>query len=274
MPTEQVRIWRPGGEDRLLLMKGYTTRYALRPRGDYVFGVVTERPMRARRGREKWLVAPGELVAWDPSDMHSGAAIDSRPWKARLMVVELAELATLAHDSESDALSDLEFPEPVLSDRNLAARFLRLHAMLETASTRLERDDALAGWLRDLVERHAARRTSERPPIENDDRALRQALEYLAEHFARNVTLNELAGAAGIGKFRLIRIFRQRTGLAPHQLQIGHRVRKARRLLEDGETIAATAAATGFADQSHLHRHFQASIGWTPRQYQLRVKTR
>ncbi|HEX2648129.1 MAG TPA: AraC family transcriptional regulator [Candidatus Dormibacteraeota bacterium] len=272
MPTEQVRIWRPGDEARLLLMKGHTTRYTLQPRGECVFGIVTESPMRARRGREEWLVEPGQLVAWDPSDAHSGAAVDGHPWNARLMVVELAALAALAQDSESDVLSDIEFPEPVLADRDLAARFLRLHATLETTSTRLERDDHLAELLRDLVQHHASRRTAERPPTERDDRALRQALEYLTERFARNVTLDELADAAGIGKFRLIRIFRQRTGLAPHQLQIAHRIRRARRLLEDGETIAATAAATGFADQSHLHRHFQASIGWTPRQYQRRAK--
>jgi transcriptional regulator GlxA family with amidase domain len=32
----------------------------------------------------------------------------------------------------------------------------------------------------------------------------------------------------------------------------------------------ATAAASGFADQSHLHRHFQRSLGVTPAEYQRR----
>jgi AraC-like DNA-binding protein len=229
--------------------------------------------MLARRGRDKWVVQPGQLVAWDPSEAHRGVAVDDRPWAARLMVVGLADLATLAQDADSDVLSEIEFPEPVISDQDLAARFRRLHATLESTSIRLEADDQLAEWLRDLVGHHASRRAPERPPTEHDDGALRRALEYLAEHYARNVSLEELADAAGIGKFRLIRIFRQRTGLAPHQLQIAHRIRKARRLLEQGETIAATAAATGFADQSHLHRHFRASIGWTPRQYQRRTKS-
>jgi AraC-like DNA-binding protein len=255
-------------------MKGQTSDYALQPRGEYVFGVVGGEPMRARRGREKRLVEPGQLVAWDASDTHTGTAVDGKAWKARLMVVELADLTALAQDSDSDALSDVTFPEPVLSDPELAARFLRLHATLETATTRLHRDEQLAEWLGDLVVRHAARRPPQRALNVHDDRALRLALEYLAEHVERNVTLDELAEAAGIGKFRLIRLFRQRTGLAPHALQIAQRIRAARRLLERGETIAATAAATGFADQSHLHRHFHASIGWTPRQYQLRVKTR
>jgi transcriptional regulator GlxA family with amidase domain len=59
----------------------------------------------------------------------------------------------------------------------------------------------------------------------------------------------------------------RRTGLPPHALQLALRIRKARRLLESGESIADVAAATGFADQSHLHRHFQRSLGLTPGEY-------
>ena len=104
-----------------------------------------------------------------------------------------------------------------------------------------------------------------------DDRALRLAYAYLANRPERNIGLDELAAAAGIGKFRLVRLFRERTGLPPHAFQIAHRIRRAQRMLEAGETIARTALATGFADQSHLHRHFRRSLGMTPRQYQARL---
>ena len=39
-------------------------------------------------------------------------------------------------------------------------------------------------------------------------------------------------------------------------------------MLEAGRPIAETAIATGFADQSHLHRHFERSLGLTPGAYQ------
>jgi hypothetical protein len=79
MGPEQVRMWRPADEDRVLLMAGKTAHYAIEPRGEYVFGVVTRQPMRSRRGREHRLVLPGQLVAWDPSSAHAGAALDARP---------------------------------------------------------------------------------------------------------------------------------------------------------------------------------------------------
>jgi transcriptional regulator GlxA family with amidase domain len=149
----------------------------------------------------------------------------------------------------------------VLTDPELATGFLELHRSLETLTRRPEQDEKLAEWLHALIERHTAHRPTRPPLAGRDDRALRLALEYLAERPERNV--DELAVAAGIGKFRLVRLFRERTGLPLHALQIAHRIRAARRLLEAGRTIAATAAATGFADQSDLHRHFQAALGWT-----------
>ncbi len=264
-------MWRPAEEGRVLLMAGTTTHYAVEPRGEYVFGIVSGQPMRSRRGRERRVVRPGQLVAWEPSDAHAGAAIDGRPWTSRLMVVEGADLVNLAGDQDNDLLAGLAFPEPVLTDAELSRSFLRLHAAFEAPMTRLEQEGRLAEWLRTLIERCAAIRVPQAPLGARDDRALRLACDYLGDQPGRNVGLDELAAAAGIGKFRLIRLFRERTGLPPHALQLAHRIHRARQLLESGETIAGTAVATGFADQSHLHRHFTRSLGLTPGEYVKRL---
>lgn len=268
--TDPVSMWRPAGEDRVLLMAGKTTRYAIEPRGEYVFGLVAGQPMKSRRGSERRVVLPGELVAWDPSQAHSGSSIEGRPWFSRLMVIEVAGLDAIANDGEADPLADVAFPEPVVADPGLAHAFVRLHVALESATTRLERDALISEMVLGFVSRSPAvtrRRTALSP---RDDRALRLAREYLGDRPEQNVGLDELAGAAGVGKFRLIRLFRQQTGLPPHALQIALRIRRARRLLESGTSIAETAAATGFADQSHLHRHFRRSLGLTPGAYQRR----
>jgi AraC-like DNA-binding protein len=270
MPPEQVRMWRPADEDRVLLMAGQTAHYSIEPRGEYVFGVVTGQPMRSRRGRERRLVLPGQLVAWDPSGAHAGTAVDARPWTARLMVIEVADLAQIAGDDEISRLADVAFPDPVISDPRLASDFLALHAALTRPATRLQRDERLTEWLRALIDRSPDGHPRRSPLSPADDKALRLARDYLADQPERNISLDELATAAGIGKFRLIRLFRQRTGLPPHALQLAHRIRAARRLLEAGHPIAEAAAASGFADQSHLHRHLQRSLGITPAEYQRR----
>ena len=158
----------------------------------------------------------------------------------------------------------------MISDPVLARDFLRMHTALERSTTRLERDERLAEWLRDLVTRSPAIRRPRAPLSARDAQALRRARDYLGDRAAQNVSLDELAAAAGIGKFRLIRLFRERTGLPPHALQVAHRLRTARRLLEAGHTIAYSAATAGFTDQSHLHYHLQRSLGVTPAGYQRR----
>jgi|tagenome__1003787_1003787.scaffolds.fasta_scaffold20785275_3 AraC-like DNA-binding protein len=266
-------MWRPSGEERVLLMAGPTTQYRMDPRGEYVFGIVEgKNPMRSRRGRERWLVQPGQLVAWDPSAAHEGSAVEGDPWTSRLMVVEVADLGALSHDPESNSLADVVFPEPVLDDPLLAASLKDLFEAFESASTQLERDERLAEWLQDLISRSSAVRPRRSATSSREARALQIAFDYIGDQPERNVGLDELADAASLGKFRLIRLFRERTGLPPHALQIAHRIRLARRLLENGEPIAQAAAAVGFVDQSHLHRHFERSLGLTPAKYQQRFR--
>lgn len=274
--VDEVRLQRAAGSDRILLMSGRTTSYSVDPRGEYIFGVVGHQPMRSRRGRERRTAVPGQLVAWDPTSAHSGTAASGQAWTSRLLVVETADLLVLADDLDRDPLTNLVFPQPVITDGALAQGFLRLHAALGSPSTLLEADDLLAEWLQGLVDRWSATRHPEPPKsaTPRDDRALRLALTMMAEHATDNIRLDDLAGATGVSKFRLVRLFRERTGLPPHALQIAHRIRLARRLLEGGTSVADTAVATGFTDQSHLHRHFRRTLGMTPLKYQQRVRNR
>jgi AraC-like DNA-binding protein len=262
-------MWRADPADRLLLMAGRTDRYVVRPRGEYVFGVVAGAPMQSARGRERRLVAPGTLVAWDPSHDHTGVAVDGRPWRSRLIIVESADLAALATDGDCDPLTDVAFPEPVITDPDLVGGFLEMHQAFDTRATRLQRDVPVAEW---LIERCAAARPVRPALSPRDDRAFRLACDYLAAAVERNIGLDELAAATGVGKFRLIRLFRECTGLPPHAVHLAHRVRHARRLIEAGRPLPAVAAATGFADQSHLHRHLRRGLGITPGEYRRRFQ--
>jgi AraC-like DNA-binding protein len=271
MADETVRMWRPADQHRLLFMQGWTASYAVHPAGDYVVGVVDAGAMRASRRRERHLVAPGDLVAWDPSAPHAGSGVDGAPWAARLMVIELADLHRVLSDGDDPAL-ELHLPAPVLRDRRLAAGFARVHAAMSAPASALERDTALAEFLHALATGSPADpRLDRRRRAARADPALRSACDYLGDRLTANVTLDQLADSAGVGKFRLIRLFRAAFGMPPHRFQLAHRVRLARRLLERGLTPADAAAAAGFVDQSHLHRHFRRSLGVTPRQYVTRL---
>jgi AraC-like DNA-binding protein len=242
-----VRMWR---HDGVLLMRGPSTGYAAEPRGEYFVGMVETGRMRARRGSRRYDAGPGDLCVWDPSAPHRG----SGAWTARLMVLE-----------EPGPLAGREFSRPILRDAGLAARFAHAHAALCGEPAALARDVLLAETLADLAAGAPAREA-------RDDPALRRAREYLETDLAANPSLDELARAAGVDKYRLIRLFRAGVGMPPHRYLLAQRIRRARRLIEAGHAIAAVAAATGFADQSHLHRHFRRGLDVTPGEYAARFR--
>jgi AraC-like DNA-binding protein len=57
--------------------------------------------------------------------------------------------------------------------------------------------------------------------------------------------------------------------MPPHRYLTARRVERARRLLLDGQSPGAVAAATGFYDQAHLARHFKKLVGVPPGRYRI-----
>jgi AraC-like DNA-binding protein len=100
---------------------------------------------------------------------------------------------------------------------------------------------------------------------------VRAAREYLHEHLADAVALDELCAVAGMAPFRLVRAFRRAYGVPPHRYQLGLRVARAKELMRCGRELVDVAGEVGFYDQSHLARHFKRHTGVTPRAYALAV---
>jgi AraC-like DNA-binding protein len=100
-----------------------------------------------------------------------------------------------------------------------------------------------------------------------DRSAVRRAQRYLVERYNQSVTLDELVAVSGISKFHLVRAFSKFVGLPPHAFQLHIRIERARTLLRQRLLPVEVAMAVGFADQSHLTRHFKRMWGITPGAY-------
>lgn len=109
-----------------------------------------------------------------------------------------------------------------------------------------------------------ARNDAPWPRSMHGDPGLIRAVDYLRTHWNRNVLLNELADEASVSTFELCRRFTAAFGLTPHRYQLMLRVTNAKAQLLRGERIPDVACEAGFADQSHLGRHFKAILGITP----------
>lgn len=98
---------------------------------------------------------------------------------------------------------------------------------------------------------------------------LRLITDYINDYLECELSLNELAAIAQLSQYHFCRVFKQATGLKPHQYLVQQRVERAKQLLKQGEmSIAEVAIACGFTHQSHLHRHFKRLTGVTPKTWQ------
>jgi AraC family transcriptional regulator len=98
--------------------------------------------------------------------------------------------------------------------------------------------------------------------------ALRAVEEYIHAHLDQNIALAELADVAQLSEFHFARLFKQTTGLSPHQFVIHQRIERAKRLIAaERLSLAQIAIDVGFSDQSQLNRHFKRLVGVTPRRF-------
>ena len=95
-------------------------------------------------------------------------------------------------------------------------------------------------------------------------RAVNRAREFLAAEAHRTVGSEELEKVTGLDRFALARHFRAASGTSPHRFQVGQRLARAQAMIAAGTPLSEAAVATGFADQSHMTRHFVARFGLTP----------
>lgn len=96
----------------------------------------------------------------------------------------------------------------------------------------------------------------------------------LARNFGEQLTLRDMGSASGgYSVYQIIRAFRRRLGTTPHAYLMRMRVDYAASRIAEGDSIAGVAAEAGFADQSHMTRHFKRVYGTTPKQFVVERST-
>ena len=99
--------------------------------------------------------------------------------------------------------------------------------------------------------------------------SLRQTLGYINENFHRsNLKIAEIATVVGISSYYFSRLFRQSTGLSPHEYLTQRRLEVAKQLLKKTNLpIVEISAEVGFNSQSHFITLFRKQVGTTPLKY-------
>ncbi|MBP0588575.1 AraC family transcriptional regulator [Paraburkholderia sp. LEh10] len=211
--------------------------------------------------RQPVVVNAGEVYAIPPHVAHAGKSISDNGCEYLMLYVPDAQwrLQCAIHRVSPHALV-----QPATM-RSAIAPFIQFAALSMQSPWMLSAWSGEWALFCEAVLGAVRHRSSAVPPAAIvADKRLRDARAYLHAYSGRNVSLDELALEASLSVSELCRRFTAAFGLSPHRYQLVLRLKTAKRLLLGGMTPSDVAAATGFADQSHLGRHFKAVFGVTP----------
>jgi AraC-like DNA-binding protein len=91
---------------------------------------------------------------------------------------------------------------------------------------------------------------------------------YIREHLHRNITLPELALAAGLSRMHFAKQFKAAMGLRPHEYVLGKRIELAKSLMLNPDVpLVDVAMSSGFQSQSHFTTVFRRLVGETPHRW-------
>ena len=100
---------------------------------------------------------------------------------------------------------------------------------------------------------------------------LRRVTEFVEAKLGEQVSLAEMASAAGLTRMHFAAQFRAATGLPPHEYLLRRRIERAQELLAaDGESLVDIALSVGFQTQSHFTSVFKRFVGQPPRAWRRR----
>jgi AraC-like DNA-binding protein len=266
--SEVARYWPHGsvaGVD-LLRARYVTHRYGRHAHETYTFGLIESGLEEFEYRGSLQRAGAGAVALLDPETVHTGQAAGPEGWSYRVFYPEVEVVRAVA--AELGLPGTPSFPRTVVWDPHTAGLLRAAHVAAERGD-RLASSSLLRAALSAMLTAHAAATPGRRPAAPPRAPAVvAQTRELLAARLADPPSLDELAAAAGMGPFALLRAFRAETGLPPHAYLNQLRVRRARGLLDGGLAPAEVAARTGFADQAHLTRHFKRVVGVPPGAYQ------
>ena len=240
-------------------------QYAKHWHATYGFGFIAGGAHRSASPLGSVDAFAGDIVCMNPGDVHDGRPLGgpSRHW----FTVYLDPAVIAEHAGRTDAA----FTSAAFADPPVRSAIAALLSCMPGEPLVFE--EALATACGLMLRDHSTLRTK----ADDSDADLSRVVERLADAPLEAPTLDELAQLAGLGKFQLLRRFRKRFGVTPHDWLLQRRADRARSRIRNGTGLADAAAAAGFADQSHMTRVFVRRFGFTPGAWQagaISFKTR
>ena len=223
----------------------------------YAIGITLSGTQTFRFRGERWQCLAGQCHILHPDEEHDGAAATEAGFRYRIVYFDPALV--------QQALGGRPLPfvsRPVVDGPRVPQPLAEEIWDFGGGTLGDQRRTELAVAVAELLDGLAARPV-QRPGALALDR-LRCVRDLIAVAPNRRLSTTELERISGLDRWTLARQFRAAFGTSPSRFRTMRQLDRVRRLLAGGVPLAEAAIVAGFADQSHMSRHFKRAYGLTP----------
>ncbi len=229
----------------------------------YVIGFVEDGERTLSCRNREYSIGRGDILIFHPGDNHACEQKEGGTFDYRGFNISKKVMSKLV--KEITGKEELPgFSENVIHDEELACYLKPLHQLVMGDFKEFKKEELLFFMLSLLIERYGKPFETCIPECREE---IDRACEFLSEHYAENISLEQICNYVGLSKSTLLRAFTKSKGITPYRYLENFRISKAKSLLEQGATPLEAAMQTGYSDQSHFTNYFSRFIGLAPGVY-------
>ncbi len=203
-----------------------------------------------------FLISPGQVNTY--------YAHESDPWKYVWLEFDGLRVAEHLDQAGLDIVQPVYQPQsPELGQ---AVRDSMLYIACHPDQTALHLIGHLCLFLDGLVQSSSSRRRQHGGQLR--DFYIQEAVTFMENNYAREITVEELAGICKLNRSYFSKLFKDNMGCPPQEFLIRLRMAKAaERMQVTSDSIGDVAVMCGYPNQLHFSRAFKKRYGLSPREW-------